>query len=272
MAEPSGKKIVRAEETPEEVAAAAAPATTGGTWAPTPQAKSQATMFRIIAIVLWVIAIGTEAFEVFWVLKHNPVNMVLLIILLVVIAIFAIGGSLLWKRSNVLDPASKSNPTRFFIQNQLGAIITVIAFVPLIILIFTDKNMSGKQKGLAGIIGIVLLLVAGYLGTSFNPPSTEQNASTNAPTSPQIDAETAQVIHYTGANLVFWTKSGKVYHLCSAASEVNLQSKDNSIFSGTVAEAHAAGKTRLTLQVPEELKQCGFATTADATPAPTPTN
>ena len=194
------------------------------------------------------LAIGTEAFAIFYVLKQNPVNLVLLIILLVVIGALAVGGSLLWKRANRLDPARKSDKVRFFVQNQLGAIITVIAFLPLIILIFTNKNMDGKQKGIAGAIAIVLLLVAGYFGLSLNPPSVEQ-----------YTAETQTVVELTGQNLVFWTKSGEVYHLCEDASAVNLESEDNTIYSGTVADAHADGKERLTLQVDQELEQCGFA-------------
>ena len=55
---------------------------------------------------------------------------------------------------------------------------------------------------------------------------------------------------------------------------MNLQSQDNQIYSGTVAEAHAAGKSRLTLQVEQERKQCGFEPTTGATddssPTPTP--
>jgi len=194
------------------------------------------------------------------VLKQNPINMVLLIILLVVIAALAIGGSLLWKQSNRLDPASKSEPVRFFVQNQLGVIISAIAFIPLIILIFTNKNMSGQQKAIAGIIAIVLLGASGTVGASFNPPSTEQYTS-----------ETQQVTDANGGqNLVYWTKSGKVFHLCAAVSAVNLQSKDNQIYSGTVAEAHAAGKSRLTLQVEQERKQCGFDPTDSPSPTPSP--
>ena len=254
MAEPRKKKVVRVESTPEEKAAEAA-GTTESTWKPTPEAKGRATTFRIIAIVLWLLAIGTEAFSIFWVLKQNPINMVLLIILLVVIAALAIGGSLLWKQSNRLDPASKSEPVRFFVQNQLGVIISAIAFIPLIILIFTNKNMSGKQKALAGVIAIVLLGASGTVGASVNPPSTEQ-----------YTAETHQVVDATGGqDLVYWTKSGKVFHLCADASAVNLESKDNQIYSGTVAEAHAAGKSRLTLQVEQERKQCGFEPTTGAT-------
>jgi hypothetical protein len=137
---------------------------------------------------------------------------------------------------------------RFFVQNQLGVIISIIAFLPLIILIFTNKNMDGKQKGIAGAIAIVLLLVAGYFGTTINPPSVEQ-----------YTAETQRVVELTGQNLVYWTKSGEVYHLCEDASAVNLESEDNQIYQGTVADAHADGKERLTLQVDQELEQCGLA-------------
>jgi len=257
MADAPKKKVVRVEETAAEKAADAA-APSGGTWTPTPEAKKKATTFRILAVVLWLLAIGTEAFAIFWVLKQNPINMVLLIGLLVAIAALAIGGSLLWKQSNRLDPASKSEPVRFFVQNQLGVIISAIAFIPLIILIFTNKNMSGQQKAIAGIIAIVLLGASGTLGATVNPPSTEQYAS-----------ETQQVTDANGGqNLVYWTKEGKVFHLCAAVSAVNLQSKDNQIYSGTVAEAHAAGKSRLTLQVEQERKQCGFDTTDSPSPTP----
>ena len=225
--------------------------------------KSAASRLRLFAAIAWVVAIGTEIAGVVLLRQHkfDHGNLALLIGLLVVIAVFAIAGSLMWKAANRHDPASKADSARFFFQNQLGAIITVVAFVPLIVLIFTNKNMNGQQKGIAGAIGIVLLLVAGYFGTSINPPSTEQ-----------YDQETATVVGYTGQDLVFWTKSGKVYHLCQDVSDVNLESKDNTIYSGTVAEAHAAGKSRLTLEVDSELAQCGFdATSAPVEPDPTST-
>jgi len=123
--------------------------------------------------------------------------------------------------------------------------------------------MDGKQKALAGGVGIVVLLVAGFFGVSLNPPSTEQ-----------YDEETNLVVEITGEDLVFWTLSGEVFHLCSDASAVNLESADNQIYSGTVADAHAAGKDRLTLQVDQEIEQCGFEPvdteeTEDVEPEPT---
>jgi hypothetical protein len=219
------------------------------TWKPTPEAKSKATTFRLIAVVLWLVAIGIEGFAIFWVLKQHSVNMVLLIGAIVAIGVLSIIGSLLWKSANRADPARKSETIRFFIQNQLGAIIAIIAFLPLIVMIFTNKNMAGQQKGIAGGIAIAVLAVAAIVGVEFNPQSVEQNYA----------AETAVVVGYTGHDLVFWTKEGTVYHLCQAASAVNETSQDNTIYKGTVREAHVAGKERLTLQVNTELKQCGFA-------------
>jgi hypothetical protein len=181
------------------------------------------------------------------VLDQDPVSTWLLIGVIVLVGALAMGGSFLWKKANRLDPASKSDPVRFFVQNQLGAIVTVIAFLPLVVLIFTNKNMDGRQKAIAGTVAIVVMAGATLFGIDFDSPSTEQYAS-----------EEADVIAITGQNLVFWTKSGEVFHLCEDASAVNLESKDNKIYSGTVADAHADGKDRLTLQITSEKRQCGF--------------
>jgi hypothetical protein len=252
------------------------------------QASQPATL-RIIAAVLWILAIAGEAFAIFRVLRQTSVNMSLLIAAIVVIGVLAIVGDLLWKRANQLDPASTSEPVRFFIQNQLGAIIGMIAFLPMIVMIFLNKNMNGQQKGIAGGIGIVVLVIAAFMGVSINPPSVEQYSQTSIPqlsqtsipqsnqtsvpqpsetAGQQYPAESAVVVGYTGHDLVFWKIDSTVYHLCQAASALQHEnSKDNTIYSGTVAQAHAAGKDRLTLQVQEELKECGYDSTS-ASPTP----
>jgi hypothetical protein len=258
VAEAGKKKTVRVEHSK-----AAEAEEKSSTWKPTDEAKGSATAKRVLAIVLWLVAIGGEAFAIFWVLRRPMENgafptwaWILLLGILVVIGLLTFFGGQLWKQANRLDPASKENKVAFFVQNQLGAIITIIAFVPLIVLIFLNKDMDGKQKGIAGAVGIVLLLVAGFFSTSLSSPSVEQ-----------YTAEEDQVVQITGQNLVFWTKSGKVFHLCDEASAVNLESKDNIIYSGTVADAHANGKDRLTLQVDQEIDQCGFDAPADDAPA-----
>lgn len=232
-------------------------------WKPTPEAKSKATRLRIIAILLWLVAIGGEAFAIFWVLQQDPVNMVLLYACIGGIGVLAIIGSVLWKKANRADPAKRSEPFRFWVQNQLGAIIAIVAFLPLIIMIYTNKNMSSKDKNIAGIVAIVVAAVAVLFGVSWNSPSVEQYTS-----------ETARVVAITGADEVFWTSQGNVYHLCEEVSPLHLESSDPTIYSGTVGDAHAAGMDRLTMQVPMEMEQCGFTTTDPGLgymPEPAPT-
>lgn len=253
MAEKPKKKVVRASAPPTGLKTAGGPAGKKGkdlpevTWKATPEAKAEAKKLRLFAWILWALAIAGEIFAIFWVLKQTDIKMWLLIVMIVVIGGLALSGAILWKKSNRLDPASRRDKIRFFVQNQLGAIITVIAFLPLIVMIFLNKDMDGKQKGIAGGLGIVALLVVGYLAADFDPPSQEEYSN-----------EQRIVMELTGEDLVYWTKSGKVFHLCDEVSAVQLDSKDNQIYEGTVAQAHASGKDRLTKQVEMEINQCGL--------------
>ena len=191
----------------------------------TDESRAKAKTFRILAIISWLVAIGFEIFAIL-LFRKAPVNTTYLIILIVADLIFAVIGSLLWKKSNRLDPASEKDKTKFFIQNQLGLIISIIAFLPLVILIFTNKNLSGKQKGIVGSIAVVALLIAGVLGIDFNPPSQEQYIE-----------QTQQVESLNdGVNFVYWTKSGTSYHLYQDCSYINTDRTDE-IFEGTVAQA-----------------------------------
>ncbi|HPU12985.1 MAG TPA: hypothetical protein PLQ19_04235 [Aeromicrobium sp.] len=253
----SRKKVVRVDTGATDASGGSANPPAGPTWTATPEAKGQALKLRLIAGGLWAVAIVGQLFGIFYVLRQDPIKLWLLILIFVVVGALAMGGSYLWKRANRLDPASEADKVRFFVQNQLGAIITIVAFLPLIILVLTSKDLDGKQKAIAGTIGVLIMAGAALYGADFDPPSQEQYTS-----------ETNEVVAITGQDLVFWTKSGKVFHLCEDVSAVNLESKDNTIYSGTVAEAHAAGKDRLTKQFESEKRQCGF---ADSTSTPSPT-
>ena len=188
------------------------------------ESKAKARKFRLFSILSWIAAIGLEVGAIL-ILRKVPIQTTWLIALIAADLVFAVIGNLLWKKANRFDPASEKDTFRFFVQNQLGAIIAVIAFLPLVILVFTNKDLKGKQKGLVGAVAVIALLIAGFTGIDFNPPSQEQYA-----------AQTAQVEQLTGANHVFWTKSGTKYHLFSDCQHINSK-VTSEIFEGTVAQA-----------------------------------
>jgi len=262
-------------------------------WRATQGQKSSATRLRLFAAIAWVVAIGTEVAGIVMLRQHkfDHGNLPLLIGLLVVIAVFAIAGSLMWKAANKHDPASKADTVRFFVQNQLGAIITVIAFLPLVVLIFMDKDMDPKNRKIAGGIGAALAVVAAVIGVDFNPPSVEQytqdmnkcaaEIKASQPTkdcSPEV-AEQAQAIardsatvadatrssaNPNGLDVVYWiapengakrAATPHVFHICPEVSPL----RGKTVNHGSVTEAYSENATRITKQIPMEQKQCGFA-------------
>jgi hypothetical protein len=223
---------------------------------PAPGAKSQATRLRIIALVLWAVAIILELVAIFWVMRPPFDELAAnhgfpqwrwytLLGFIAVIGVIAVIGSLLWKKANRYDPATRSQPVKFFIQNQLGAFISLLAFLPLIVMIFMNKDMDAKQKNIAGAAGIIVALVATVLGVDFKPLSQEQSA-----------VESQVVTHLVGQDLVWWSQGGKVVHLCQGVSD--LQNAKTQIASGPIADAFAKGKEGITLELDSELKQCGL--------------
>lgn len=261
-------------------------------WQATQDQKSKAKKLRLFASLSWLVAIGTEIAGIVLLLKNkfDDGNLALLIGILVVIAVFAIAGSLMWKAANKQDPASKEEPFKFFVQNQLGAIITVLAFLPLIALILMDKDMDPKNKKIAGGIGIALAALATIVGVDFDPPSTEQytqdmntcaaQIKAKEPTtacSPEVAAQaqdiakdSAAVAEATksadnpnGQDVVYWIapKAGKeksssplVFHLCENVSTL----RGKTVNKGSVTEAYAQNAIRLTKQIKMEQRQCGF--------------
>ncbi len=169
-----------------------------------PEAKGKAKQLRLFAALAWVLAMAGQVFAILKLISDE--KLVLLIVAIVVILILAITGSTLWKKANKLDPASEKEPTRFFIQNQLGAIMGVLAFLPLVIFIFTNKNVSGKTKGIAGSIATVAMVLAGITGADFNPPSQEKYTAEI-----QEQTEVAKNLNINTDN-VYWSKAGNKYH------------------------------------------------------------
>jgi tryptophan-rich sensory protein len=262
-------------------------------WQATQDQKGSAKSLRIYAALSWIVAIGTEIFGIVMLKQHkfDHGNLVLLIGILVVIAVFAIAGSLMWKKANRHDPASRADGFKFFIQNQLGAIITVIAFLPLLALIFLDKDMDPKNKKIAGGIGVALAMLATVIGIDFKPPSVEQytqdmnqcaaQIKAKQPTtacSPEVASQAQDIARDSkevadatksdanpaGLDVVYWiapengakrSSTPHVFHLCNKVSTL----RDKTVNSGSVTQAYSENAVRITKQIGMEQSQCGFA-------------
>ncbi len=194
--------------------------------------RKNALPYRIFAVILWVLAIAAEVFAIlifthkieFSFTVENPGWTISWIVCIVLDLIFVVAGSLLWKKGNHLDPASKKNKVRFWLHNNLGVIVSVIAFAPFIIIVLTDKNADKKSKTIAAVVAAAALVIAGLFSYDWNPLSQEEMLE-------NADIET-----------VYWTASGTVFHAYDDCSHLN---NTVELFKGTSSTAIENGKTRL---------------------------
>lgn len=198
--------------------------------------KERATGKRVAAIILWLFAIACEVIAILklkgvieWIPQLSKVTFV--IIALVLDLIFVVIGSQLWKKANHIDPASEKDKLRFWLHNNLGVIISVIAFAPLIVLTLTDKNLSKKDKTLVSAIAVVALLIAGFSSYDYNPVSAEQLAKAKQ-----------DVLLVNPDGKVYYTEHGKKYHV--SADCQHLQNSET-VIHGTIEQAYEHGITEL---------------------------
>ena len=196
--------------------------------------KERARNFRIWAVVLWLVAI---AFEVIGILRLKGViawfpsmsATTFLIICIVLDLICFVPGSLCWKKANHIDPISEKDKTRFWLHNNLGTILSVLAFLPIIIFVLTDKNLDKKDKSIVTVVAVIALLIAGISSYDFNPVSSEQLA--------KAEKEVAAV---SDTGKVYWAPHSKKYHVdkdCPAFSQ------SETVYEGTVKQAFEKGLT-----------------------------
>lgn len=219
MAEKKQHKIVSAS-TGETVKPGKRPAS-----APVAQ-TGNATGLRVGAVILWVLAIAFEVLAVVLVLEKllilpqvDPLYKG--IAALVLDAVCVIIGSQLWKKANHIDPASQKNAFKFWLWNNMGVIVSAVAFIPFIIILLTDKNADKKTKTIGTVVAAVFLAVCGLTSYDWNPLSQEAVAEAAAGTG------------------VYWTAHGKKFHLYEDCSALN---RSEELVMGSAQQAIDAGK------------------------------
>lgn len=194
------------------------------------ESKGKAKQFRLFAILFWLGGIIAQIFAIRMLLKvpqGQDVSYFWMILLIAIDLALVVTGSWFWKKANRFDPSSEKNALMFWMQSQMGLLTAIIAFLPLVIFILTNKNISGKQKAILGGIAGVALLIAGITGYDFNPPSQEEYTK-------QINE--VEELQPDGQNLVYWTEHGTKYHLSDSCSYINKNQTDE-IFTGTLQQA-----------------------------------
>ena len=190
---------------------------------------------RIGAIVLWLAAIGFEVLALLVAIEKFAPKfldkmplLVPVIVLLVLDLVCLIIGSQLWKKANHINPVSEKNKLKFWLWNNLGVIVAVLAFVPFIVILATNKDADPKVKKVGAIVAVVALLIGGASSIDYNPVSKEQKEAA-------VEAITTTV---------YWTntRSGKAYHTHDDCQTLN---QTDELVAGTVEQAIAANRVKL---------------------------
>ncbi len=194
--------------------------------------SGKALPFRIAAIVLWALGVACEVVAILTangtLFLPGPSQMTWLIIWIVADLALVIAGSQLWKRANHIAPASKDNKAAYWVQTDLGIIIAVIAFAPIILLMLSNKNLDKKTKQVCSIVAGVALVAAIGSGIDYHPATQED-----------LDQAEAGAAVLSDDGLAYWTPFGKKYHF---NPDCQYLKNSGTIYSGTVQDAIDAGR------------------------------
>jgi hypothetical protein len=193
---------------------------------------------RVLAVLLWLLAIACEVFAIlvftYKVIVPDDFFLYFLIGAIALDLILVVIGSFLWKSANRVDPASSKNKVKFFLWNQLGLIVAIIAFLPMIVLLLTDKKLDKKNKTIVTVVAIIALVLGGALSIDYNPVSQEDFAA-----KAQADA---QQLGVAAPDTVLWTAWGKSYHFDPNCQTLR-HTRPEDLFTGTLQEAFDAHRT-----------------------------
>lgn len=199
------------------------------------QTKQSTVGLRVGAIVLWLLALGFEVLAILVAvekfapkfLDSMPLWLPVVILLALDLACLIL-GSQLWKKANHINPFSEKNKALFWLWNNLGLVVAVLAFVPFIVILATNKDADPKLKKIGIIAAVVALLIGGAASIDWNPVSKEQKE--------------AAVENIT--DVVYWTntRSGKAYHTHEDCQTLN---QTDELVAGTVSQAIEANRVKL---------------------------
>ncbi len=192
--------------------------------------SEKATGKRVAAVVFWLLAIAMEVIFILFLNKtiyfpwYAENQLLVLLVLIGLDLIFVIIGSQFWKKANDVDPASEENKVKFFLWNQMGLIVSVLAFAPLILVLLKNKDLDKKTKKIVTACAAVALVIAGLFGIDYNPISEEER----------------EAMEETITDDVYYTTFGKKYH---THEDCQALSNSATVYYGPISDALDAGRT-----------------------------
>ena len=138
-------------------------------------------------------------------------QMVWLIVGIALDLVCVIIGSLLWKKANRIDPASAKNKLKFFLWNNLGVIASIIAFLPLIIILLKNKDLDARTKKIVTVVAAIALVAAAGFSIDYDPVSQEELDQAVAEMATASYAGPAGAVLSPGPGLPYLLNSSIVY-------------------------------------------------------------
>ncbi len=129
------------------------------------QRKAKALPNRIFAIIFWCLGIALEIFTFLNI--RGTINipvisnyLVIFVILFIILAIvLVIIGSQFWRKANQINPPSDENKNTYWLSNQIGLLISIVVFVPIVILLLVNKDLDKKSKRISTIVAVIALVI-----------------------------------------------------------------------------------------------------------------
>lgn len=182
--------------------------------------RESANKQRIIAGVLWALAIVAEIVAI-WTFNNFSVLWPSLAAI-VADAALCITAASFWKKANDIDP-----PKGRFWKNQFGVIMCLIAFIPIgYVLLKGSKDMPAGAKKIISIVAALAFILTMGMSIDYNPMT-------------QSDLDAAEQLSIENGGDVYWGKYSKSYHF-DADCQTLLNSKE--VFHGTLQDAFDLGK------------------------------
>ncbi|MDR1801540.1 MAG: hypothetical protein LBQ95_06860 [Lachnospiraceae bacterium] len=202
--------------------------------------KGSSVLWRILAIVCWLLAVGSMIFGL--IMLCEGASLTRIIGGIVGAAVFCIVGAQFWKHANRIKPANFKVKFFNFVWNQLGVLVTILVFLPIgIFLLLKSDKLDAKSKRIVTIVAAVLFAAATAATIDYNAPVVQEESASSTASDDELqselESEGVTIPNDLTGNLsdtAYWTKYGKSYHFDQNCFTIT---RSLTVYEGNLADA-----------------------------------